>query len=350
MHTAKELKKYTDKLNVLYVEDDDKLREGISSLFNMFFKEVDTACDGIEGLEKYNNKVYDLVITDVNMPRMNGIEMVSRIKEINTEQKIIAISAHNESDILIDLIQAGVTNFLLKPIIQSEVINILYGISRDCYTQLLNTELVNELNEKNEELEAQLKALQVRNNTIDIKHAQIETLLQKKNIKEEKDPLVSSYFEKDEDEGKENVMFIADDADDLLEYFQEIPELLFFIVDGSTDNEIQKMTDILNRTSSILLRYSPFLDSLSASFVELSSAIGDHKTEFLNVLNEDSDGILSLFDAVSSDMQRYIERFSVESIAMKNGHHIHEPTILSIRQIISLFVEDEINDGGMEFF
>ena len=96
------------------------------------------------------------------------------------------------------------------------------------------------------------------------------------------------------------------------------------------------MTTSLDKTSSILLRYSPYLDSLSGSINELSIAISDYKTEFLELLKVDSDGVFRLFDAVSSDMERYIERFSVESMAMKNVHHIHEPTILSIRQIISL--------------
>ena len=180
MHTAKELVKYTKKLSVLYVEDDEALRKGTLSLFKVFFDDIDTACDGVDGLEKYNDKMYDLIITDINMPRMNGIDMVTKIKEINTEQKVVAISAHNESKILIDLIQAGVTSFLLKPMVQEEVINILYSICRDAYNQILNIELVHELNEKNEELQKKIKALESRNNTIDIKHSQIENLLQQK--------------------------------------------------------------------------------------------------------------------------------------------------------------------------
>jgi len=350
MRTAKELKKYTADLTALYVEDDDILREGTLALFKHFFKEIDPAVDGLDGLEKYNTKSYDIVITDINMPNMNGIEMVTRIKEINPEQKVIAISAHNEANILIPLIQAGVNSFLLKPIIQSEVIDVLYGISRDAYTQNLNIKLVEELTEKNEKLEKQLKELQVKNNTIDIKHSQLETLLQEKTDKQDSNPLVSEYFEKDEDEGEENVVFINDDPDDLLEYFHEISEHMPFSVIYSSEEEIEKIADIFSKISTILLRYTPYLDSLSASMSELSTALKEHRSEFIDVLKQDSDGVLMLFDAVSSDMERYIERFSVESIAMKNSHHIHEPTILSIRQIISLFIADQIDEGEMEFF
>lgn len=353
MYSAKDLRQYTKHLTILYVEDDKNLRENTIFLFEPFFKEIDAACDGQEGLDLYNNKQYDLVITDINMPRMNGIEMISKIKEINTEQKIVAISAHNESDILIDLIKAGINSFILKPIIQNEVINTLYPICRDAYTQILNIELVNELNGKNEELEKQLKEIKSKNNTIDTKHAQVEKLLQMNSSDKTdtiSDEIMPEYFEKDEDEGDENVVFMKDDADDLLENFNEISEYISLALIHSNKDDIIKVSKIFSKTSSLLLRYSPYLDSLAASMDELSIALSEHTDEFMNVLINDSDGVFSLFDAVSSDMHRYVERFSVESIAMKNSHHIHDPTTLSIRQIIASFVEDELESGEIEFF
>ena len=70
----------------------------------------------------------------------------------------------------------------------------------------------------------------------------------------------------------------------------------------------------------------------------------------MEVLKSSNDGVLKLFDAVSADMDRYIERFCVENIAMKNSHHIHEPTTLSIRQITTMFAPEQIEDGEIEFF
>lgn len=98
------------------------------------------------------------------------------------------------------------------------------------------------------------------------------------------------------------------------------------------------------------LHYSPFLDAPSASMSKLSMALHDHTEDFMNVLKSGESGILRLFDAVSADMERYIQRFSVESIAMRNSHHIHEPTTLSIRQIITMFVPNQIDAGEIEFF
>jgi YesN/AraC family two-component response regulator len=353
MYSAKDLRQYTKYLTILYVEDDNQLRENTVFLFEPFFKEIDSACNGEEGLDLYNKKQYDMVITDINMPKMNGIEMISKIKEINTEQKIVAISAHNESDILIDLVKAGINSFILKPIIQNEIINTLYPISRDAYTQIQNIELVNELNEKNKELEKQLKEIKSKNNTIDTKHAQVEKLLQmttSNDVETISEEIMPDYFEKDDDEGDENVVFLKDDADDLLEYFNEISEYISLALMHSNKDDILEIAKIFSKASSLLLRYSPYLDSLAASMDELSTALNNHTDEFMNVLTSDSDSVFSLFDAVSSDMHRYVDRFSVESIAMKNSHHIHDPTTLSIRQIISIFTEDELDSGEIEFF
>ena len=261
MYSAKDLRQYTKHLTILYVEDDDLLRESTLFLFEPFFKKVDSACDGEEGLILYNKKQYDIVITDINMPKMNGIEMISKIKEINTEQKIVAISAHDESEILINLIKTGINSFILKPIIQNEIINTLYPISRDAYTQILNIELVNELNEKNEELEKQLKEIKAKNNTIDTKHSQVEKLLQITTSNDREtvaDDIMPEYFEKDEDEGEENIVFMQDDADDLLEYFNEISEYISLALIHSNKNDILEIAKIFSKTSSILLRYSPY--------------------------------------------------------------------------------------------
>ncbi len=109
-------------LTVLYVEDNDTVRESTLGILEEFFSNIDSASDGEEGLLKYrkqyqnNSYCYDIVITDINMPKMNGIEMSSLILKHNEEQIIIVISAHNEADYLLELIHIGISNFILKPI------------------------------------------------------------------------------------------------------------------------------------------------------------------------------------------------------------------------------------------
>ncbi len=109
-------------LKVLYVEDSEIVRESTSDILDHYFTEVDTAVNGEEGFQKYkqfheeHHSFYDIVITDINMPKMNGIEMIESIMKMHPEAHIIVMSAHNESEYLLKLINLGISNFVLKPI------------------------------------------------------------------------------------------------------------------------------------------------------------------------------------------------------------------------------------------
>lgn len=368
MHTIKDLHKYSHNLNVLYVEDDKDLREETTTLFKMLFKNIDTAEDGEIGLDKYNENAYDLVISDVNMPNMNGIEMCKSIKEVNPEQKISIVSAHDESAILMDLIKAGADGFILKPMHMDDLIVALYPVCRDAYTQIVNIELVNELNEKNEQLEEQNKKLRASGNTIETKHQQLGDLIKEKNDclnKEEKEELkevienisgkvdeevLQDYFEEEVDEGEENVIFLSDHCADLSEVFMEIPEIISAYAEDPNANEVHKISGLLSKAASILVYYSPYLDLLSSSFTELSLTLENNLETFIEIMKVDPQSVLMLFDAVSADMERYVDRFATESLAMRNIHHIHEPTALSIQQIITLVNPPEAEEGTDDIF
>ena len=128
----KTLKDLTGSLTILFVEDDNDLRRATAETFKKLFKRVDLAVDGEDGLESYNNYFldnnvnYDIVISDIQMPRMNGIEMSRAISKINKDQKIIIISAYSDKDYLIDLINIGVEGFMQKPLSSTQILEILY--------------------------------------------------------------------------------------------------------------------------------------------------------------------------------------------------------------------------------
>ncbi len=116
MIDPKELKEAAQGISVLYVEDDRELRQNTARLLGSFFTAVNTAENGLEGLEMFRGSSYDLIITDINMPLMNGVKMVREIKKENPRQIIIVISAHDETKYLLDLINLGVEHFVLKPL------------------------------------------------------------------------------------------------------------------------------------------------------------------------------------------------------------------------------------------
>ncbi|HBQ25971.1 MAG TPA: two-component system response regulator [Syntrophomonas sp.] len=116
MINPKELKETAQDISVLYVEDDQELRQNTARLLGSFFTVIHIAENGVEGLEMFNKNNYDLIITDINMPLMNGVKMVREIKKKNPRQIIMVISAHDEARYLLELINLGVEHFVLKPL------------------------------------------------------------------------------------------------------------------------------------------------------------------------------------------------------------------------------------------
>ena len=125
MINAREIKKAAQGISVLYVEDDNDLRQNTARLLSTLFSSVTTAEDGQDGLAKYQQTTYDLVLTDINMPGMNGVKMAEQIKFLNPGQVIVVISAHDEAGYLLDLINLGVDYFILKPLDLNQFLTVL---------------------------------------------------------------------------------------------------------------------------------------------------------------------------------------------------------------------------------
>ncbi|WP_373034830.1 HD domain-containing phosphohydrolase [Sulfurimonas sp.] len=124
------LKEKAGYFSVLYVEDEAELREGIRSFLSKIFTDLDTAQNGKEGFEKYILKKYDIVLTDIQMPKMNGLEMIKKIREIDETQEIIVISAYTDAEYLTESIQLNVTGYIIKPI---EFMQILQMLEQSVY-------------------------------------------------------------------------------------------------------------------------------------------------------------------------------------------------------------------------
>jgi len=124
----------TKDLSVLFVEDHDEVRDSTVEILENYFKIVDTARDGEEGLEKYldffkkTDSYYDILITDIEMPVLNGVSLVKEIKKINESQQIIVLSAHDESHYLLELINIGIFQFITKPIDINTLLKAFYSV------------------------------------------------------------------------------------------------------------------------------------------------------------------------------------------------------------------------------
>jgi len=125
MDNIEEVIKYSKNLKLLYVEDSQEAREATMIILEEFFDTIVVAVNGQDGYEKFQNNEIDLIITDINMPKLNGLEMTGKIKETNKEIPILVLSAYNESEFFMDSIQFGVEGYLLKPINIENFISVL---------------------------------------------------------------------------------------------------------------------------------------------------------------------------------------------------------------------------------
>ncbi|NOQ31407.1 MAG: response regulator [Helicobacteraceae bacterium] len=167
------------------VEDDKESRIQALKMFENYFSHIDVSVNGIDGLNKYENyfydtnSYYDLVITDIQMPQMNGIDMSKAIYKLNIHQKIIVVSAYNDKKYFIDLINLGVEGFIQKPLSFKQVSDALSQLSlsiKDNSTVSLSQNCT--YNKLSRELLHNHKKIETTNN----EYKFIEFLIQNQNL------------------------------------------------------------------------------------------------------------------------------------------------------------------------
>ena len=206
MHKIKDLIPLSKTLSVLYVEDDINIRDNYSIIFKQVFKSLDVCANGQEGLDSYKSGAYDIVVTDINMPRMNGIEMIREIYKLNQEQIIIVTSAHDEANHLIQLIDLGIRKFLVKPIDASKLITILFRACKRIQETKELREYQKHIEEENLSAAALLNELQRKN-------GELEKAIQKMTQKENVTLTMSDGMEKEKTFTKEQLDFYTPQLD-----------------------------------------------------------------------------------------------------------------------------------------
>jgi len=131
-------------ITILYAEDEKDLREVTHQILKGFTKKQFVASNGAEGLElfKQHENEIDLIITDVNMPVLNGLEMVKEIKKININIPIIVATAFSNKEYLLEAIDIGIDKYVLKPIDVAKLLQVmsqslLYHELKDLYVDKL---------------------------------------------------------------------------------------------------------------------------------------------------------------------------------------------------------------------
>jgi len=157
MINLKNLKNLTKDLSILYVEDDLYIQDMMVQYLEKFFNLVECASDGHEGLEKFKAKKFDIVITDLSMPNMSGIDMLLKIKEQNKEQDILITTAHSESEYMVEAIKIGIDGYIIKPFEFHQLNNELFKIAEKLKKFQENEDYKKYLNKMVEDKTSQLR-------------------------------------------------------------------------------------------------------------------------------------------------------------------------------------------------
>jgi DNA-binding response OmpR family regulator len=113
-------------LTVLYVEDEDHTREKIANTLEYYVKKVIQAENGKVGYEKYLEFKPDVILSDILMPVVDGIQMVEMIRQDDIKTQIVMITAHTEKEYLLNAVKLHLENYLVKPVSLHDILNALY--------------------------------------------------------------------------------------------------------------------------------------------------------------------------------------------------------------------------------
>jgi len=117
-------------LSLLYVEDDAATREELVLMLQPWLGQLFVANDGQAGLDLFRDKRPDIVVTDVQMPRLNGLAMSREIRQMVPDQTIVVVSAYNDTEYLFSAIELGIDHYVTKPVNVEKLLNKLVALAR----------------------------------------------------------------------------------------------------------------------------------------------------------------------------------------------------------------------------
>ncbi len=321
---------FTKELKILYVEDDMELQAQTKEFFEVLFKKTSVASDGKEALEMYKEESYDIVISDVKMPKMDGIELSTKIREIHPNQCIIIVSAYNDSNYLLKFINMNIRYFMQKPIEIDNMLETLYYTAKSIVNEKMVEEYRADLEQSNKELHTKNKELESLVRILDSKLVQIG---QSKKVTIKKDDLEHAKLETaDLNELKELEIDISGAA------------VLINLSKNITTSNIQVLGDLFLSYAKIIASYKIY-EELSTSILSLGNTLNEAPQNFIDRVSD----IATLLESFIYVLR--IWRGKVESEEFQSAIEFHSSMINDLSTIIAIVsgTENDI-ESEMEFF
>ena len=332
MAGAKELKELSQNLSILYAEDEEMLRENLQETLSKLFANVYVAKNGQEAFEIFKKQQIDVVLTDINMPIMNGMELIQSIHTYTDVYPMIVVaSAHNESRLLTTLINIGVDQFLNKPVDKQYLINSLYKVC-----QIITDR--NLLVQYEAQLQSDLDAMEHKNRILEHKLNQLAFQTNKNSVQVKEAKTISieeDYY----------TTLLQDDIDELRELSVELENFIAMMFQGESLNEVYlyKLSDVYKKYSSVLHTYTEFFD-LATVIYDFSQSMLSYQEKFLEDISQT--GVY--FESFQVTLESY--RQNVWNKEAKDPRFYNASLKNDIEVVIGFLKGIEAQDNEIEFF
>jgi CheY-like chemotaxis protein len=277
--TSNELNKVqfvTQKLTILIAEDDEVALDIYKRTMEPFFKEVRTATNGAEAFEIYEdpkNKI-DIIVTDINMPHVSGLELIKKIRSINQLIPIIVVSAYTETDNFVEFISAGVSSFLPKPLNAKALFHCAYSAAIKVDDMRMALEYQQKLEEQIYAYMSQIEALKKENMALKYElNFDLCTLEDTTGLKCDINPSKEGYFASISAHDRKE---FADALEHMLNHHLLISNSNVLANRARLDHIVSEIYELL-----IILQQYPIFAKLTHSIDDLCMYLITHKNEMV---------------------------------------------------------------------
>ena len=300
-----------ENIVILYVEDEDDAMEVYSRALKRVCTKLIIASNGEDGLELYKKYSPDIIITDINMPKMNGLDMAKAIKAIDDEANIIFTTAYSESHHFLEAINLQVEAYLIKPVSKNFLLS---SIKKTIKNISLKRQIIIE-HKRNQEQERQIlesnKMAQMGEMIGNIAHqwrqplSVISTAASAIQMEKEYKILEDERLENYCNLITENTEYLSEIIDVFRDFIKEKKEIKEVILQDRIDNALKIIT------ASLSNGYIEFINNIDyAHPIKLFMVVGELSQVIINVINNAKDIL----------MQKNIEKAWVKIDCIKDDN------------------------------
>ena len=371
---------YARDLKVLLVDDFKSNLEFYKVAFGKYFAVCDTASNGQEALDMYNKDTnyYDLIVTDIEMPKLNGLELVEEIRKNNINQHIIVITAVTDLGINQDLAFHHIDGLLTKPVDNKKLFTLLYRILKNITENKELHHYITDLeNESNHALEFKhhfeliIQKLQPLINHKEVQEVTsiIKVLIDKSEITHQQ---TNAHIEKIQISSsvKKNIRYTSDAIISAAELLQDLDDSIIDKMEEFDEilEELVSSLDKFNETKDISTM-SYFQDSISHIHIlsDLIHTIGlfpiisnslDNLINFLsnitydNIFNDNKDRVLfQMILGLEDDLSKWSKMIFIQRDA-PNVHYLDASIANNVLEIEAIFKNNDLesDEDDLEFF